>query len=353
MLEPKCPDSLGALADSSEFRHTPDITGFSKERLFDFLETMTTIREAERAIAQLVIDGHAKCPCHLAIGQEGVATGVSSILNHTDYVFGNHRSHGHYLALGSDLKKLMAEVLGKATGASHGMGGSMHLISQETGFIGSVPIVAGTIPIATGAALAAKMNGKKQVAISYFGDGATEEGGFHESMNLASAYQLPILFVCENNLYSSHLDIMVRQPADVISRYAHAHQIRYEMVDGNDVAEVSRKAGELIESVRAGKGPAFLEAVTYRWLGHVGPDENIDVGVRRSKEDLDAWKERDPIRRLYEALIKSDMITEKEYFTLQKKVSKSVKEAVQFAHESPYPDENLMMDIVYARSRNE
>jgi len=339
---------LGDLANPNKYNKKVDISSIDSNTLTNYLSSMLTIRFAEQAIARLVQDGHAKCPCHLAVGQEAIPTGVSASLNCKDYIFGNHRSHGHYLALGSSLDKLIAEVLGKATGCSSGMGGSMHLTSEDTGFIGSVPIVAGTISIAVGAAFAAKMDGKDQIAVSYFGDGATEEGGFHEALNLAVVYNLPILFVCENNLHSSHLDIALRQPCDTLARYAEAHCIHGEVIDGNDVVEVAKRAKHLISGIRAGKGPAFLEAVTYRWLGHVGPDENIDVGVRRSIEVLTAWKQRDPIKRLKDAMLDVGIVSSKDIISLGKEIIDRVDSAVWAAMEAPYPSEDALLNSVYA-----
>jgi len=341
-------ERLGDLSDATKHIGKLNITSIANEKLFSYMETMLLIRLTEQAIAKLVIDGHIKCPCHLAVGQEAIPTGISDSLKKSDYVFGNHRSHGHYLALGSDLDNLLAEVLGKATGCSGGMGGSMHLGSPETGFLGSVPIVAGTIPVATGAALAAKMSAKGQIAVSYFGDGSTEEGGFHESMNIAAVYNLPILFVCENNLYSSHLDINLRQPNDKISRYAKAHCIKSKVLDGNDVVSVACCANQLIGDIRSGAGPAFLEVITYRWLGHVGADENIDVGVRRSQKDLDAWKKRDPIKRLKEAMIDNGLLDLTSLENMNLEIQERVDRAVRKAMAAPYPSKDVLMNLVYS-----
>jgi pyruvate dehydrogenase E1 component alpha subunit len=294
---------LGALGDPGAQLPALDPAGFEPEALRRFLESMLRIRFAEEAIGRLVESGRARAPCHLGIGQEAIAVGVSHGLIASDRVFGGHRSHSHYLALGGSVYRLLAEVLGKADGTSNGMGGSMHLYGREVGFCGSVPLVGATIPLAVGAGLAARLDGGKAVGVAYFGDGATEEGVFHESMNLAAALTLPVLFVCENNLFSSHLHIMLRQPSDRIARYAEAHRMAGVTVNGNDVAAVARAAASLLDHVRAGQGPALLEAVTYRHRGHVGPKEDIDVGVQRSLEDLASWKRRDPIERLVLALV--------------------------------------------------
>ncbi len=276
---------LGALADPDALHSPIDITGQEPALLTAFLKKMILIRAAEEKIGDNVANGTIRCPCHLAIGQEAVPAGVSQACRKGDRSFGAHRSHGHFLALGGSVHALLAEVLGKDTGASRGMGGSMHLLDVEHGLYGTVPIVGATIPIAVGAALAAKMERGGAIAISYFGDGATEEGGFHESMNLASALNVPVLFVSENNLFSSHLHIDLRQPADSVSRYAEAHRIPWARVDGNDVVAVHRAASSFAAEMRAGGGPRFIEAITYRWRGHVGPRDDEDVGVKR-KDDL-------------------------------------------------------------------
>lgn len=339
---------LGALADPAFYTEPTVLGNWSTESLLEALKMMLRIRFAEEAVADLINSGDAKCPCHLGIGQEAVAVGISTHLRNTDRVFGGHRSHTHYLALGASLDKMMAEILGKVTGASRGMGGSMHLFAPEVGFHGSVPIVGATIPIAAGAGLAAKMDGRGDVAIGYFGDGACEEGVMHETLNMAAVMKLPVIFVVENNLYSSHLDIGLRQPANSVGRFAEANKIPARVVDGNDLVTVARAAGELIEAARRGEGPGFLEAVTFRWRGHVGPNEDIDVGVQRAPEILEAWKKRDPIARLWHSL-KSDRSADPAVLlALEAAVRDQVKTAVESARAAPYPKEAALLDFVYA-----
>ena len=217
------PFALGPLADPSRGHESVSLGGAPYERLTRQLELMVLIRRAEEKVAALVTSGLVHCPCHLAIGQEAAAVGVAAAVAPGDYAFGGHRSHGHYLALGGDVDEMFAEILERATGCSGGMGGSMHLIAREHGLMGTVPIVATTIPLAVGAALAAKLAGSQALAVSFFGDGATEEGVFHESLNLAASMKLPVIFGCENNLFSSHLHIDLRQPTDSVARYAAAH----------------------------------------------------------------------------------------------------------------------------------
>jgi pyruvate dehydrogenase E1 component alpha subunit len=340
--------SLGDLADPSKFTGPVDITGLGPQPALRFLEQMILIRRTEELVAQMVASGEARCPCHLAIGQEAVAVGVAAHLNPRDRVFGAHRSHSHFLALGGRPERLFGEILGKDSGSSRGMGGSMHLFEPSIGLLGTVPIVAATVPIAAGAALTAKMDGGNSIATSFFGDGATEEGVFHETLNLAAVKQLPLLFVCENNLFSSHLHISLRQPFDSVVRFATANGIRGMLVDGNDVAAVWAAAGELVTAARDGEGPGMLEAVTYRWLGHVGHRDDIDVGVRR-KDELGPWKKRDPIDRLARAIVSSGAQTEAELRDLDAGVTSAVNAALDRARRSDYPPKSLLLDAVYSR----
>lgn len=339
---------LGGLADPARFREPLDITGQDTARLLRLLRSMWQIRVVEEQVAALVVAGLAKTPCHLGIGQEAVAVGVCAELRNTDRVFGGHRSHSQFLALGGSPFGLLAEILGRVEGVSHGMGGSMHLYGASVGFHGSVPLVGATIPIAVGAALAAQMDGADSIAVAFFGDGACEEGVFHESLNLAVVYNLPVLFVVENNLFASHLDIQFRQPSDRVARYADAHRVRNRTVDGNDVLTVQGAAKELIDAARAGQGPGLLEAVTYRFRGHVGPNEDIDVGVNRRMEDVESWKRRCPIRRLSEALLAGKAVTEAELKRLQTDVHAEVAEAVSKAKAGHYPPKTALLDLVYA-----
>ncbi len=334
---------LGTLSNPTYHSEAIDIAGFNAQQLFSMLQTMALIRAVELQIAELVESKEARCPCHLAIGQEAIPVGVSSHLRKSDRIFGAHRSHGHYIAVGGDVGQLLAEVLGKETGCSKGMGGSMHLLSMENGFYGSVPIVGATIPIATGAAMALKFEGKCDISVSYFGDGASEEGVLHESLNLASIKDLPVLYVCENNLYSSHLDIAQRQPSDRCSRFAAAHKIEHRLVDGNDAAAVSRASAELISMMRQKSRPGFLEAVTYRHCGHVGPDANIDVGLRRKLEDVIAWKRRDPIERLKHAMIEGKVLDQSSFEKMSEEIRSTVSKHTAIARKAPYPDAGALL----------
>lgn len=343
-------DELGKLANP--YLETPNLHSepFSKEDLVLFFKEMLNIRLVEELIAKLVNQGLAKCPCHLSIGQEAVPVGISKYLRKTDRVFGAHRSHGHYLALGGSSYRLLAEVLGKETGCSKGMGGSMHIVDRENGFAGSVPIVAGTVPLAVGAALAAKMDGDKDIAVAYFGDGACEEGIIHESLNAAMSMGLPVLFVVENNLFSSHLDIHLRQPSNKVSRFAEAHKMNHVVIDGNDVCEVGRVAQKMIQDCRENHTPGFIEAVTYRLLGHVGADPNIDVGLKRKSEDISAWKKRDPINRIKLLLIQEYDLQEVFFQELEERKRAALQKELEQALKDPYPPLNFLSKFLYKNS---
>jgi len=337
---------LNDLVNPNLFHDRIDIADYPKEYYLIALKRMKLIRKAEEILGENVENGKIKCPCHLSIGQEAIPVGISKFLSNKDYVFGNHRSHGHYLALTDDVHSLFAETLGKVTGASRGMGGSMHVISSENGFHGSVPIVSATIPVSVGAGLTAKLQNTNLISVCYFGDGTTEEGTFHESLNLASFYNLPVLFVCENNLFSSHMHIKERQPLDSVARFAESHNILSEVIDGNDISEVFRVAEKAINLLRNGKGPFFIEAVTYRWRGHVGHDENIDVGLRR-KEDLTIWKKRDPISRLEASLLKVKIISDKDIKRMDSSIDTITTEAWQKAEDDSYPESSQLLSTVY------
>jgi pyruvate dehydrogenase E1 component alpha subunit len=291
---------------------------------------MQRIRRAEEVIADMVTSGEARCPCHLYIGQEAIAAGICAALRPDDTVWGGHRSHGHYLAKGGSLSALFAEILGKTTGCSGGRGGSMHLLAKEIGILGTVPIVAGTVPLAAGAALAAKMRKTDSIAVAFFGDGSIEEGHIHETLNLAALYKLPLLFICENNLYSSHLHLEDRRVADNLYRAGEFHSVPGERVDGNDVQAVYQVAQTAVDRARSGEGPTLLECRTFRWLGHVGASADIDVGVRRRGE-LAEWLGRDPICRVEAQLSHID------FAPRRARIEDEIQSALDAARQAPLP----------------
>lgn len=307
---------------------------------------MLRIRQFEERVADLVEQHEIRCPTHLCIGQEAVAVGVCAALRRDDYVFGTHRSHGHYLAKGGDMNLMMAELFGKKTGCSGGRGGSMHLLAPEVGIMGTVPMVAATIPLAVGAALASVMQGTERVSVSFFGDGATEEGSFHEALNFASLKRLPVVFVCENNLFSSHLRLSERQPADNIHKSAEAHAMPGARIDGNDAIQVLLTARDAVTRARAGQGPTLIECRTYRWRGHVGPRLDLDIGIR-SPEELEEWIARCPIKALEESLVMEGALSEEEMNGTHQRVAQEVDEALTFAMESPFPEQGELTEHVF------
>ena len=322
------------------------IKDISQTLLREMYLTMVKIRKFEERVGDLVSQGEIKTPCHLYIGQEAIATGVCLALEKNDFVFGTHRSHGHYIAKGGDLNSLMAEIYGKATGCSKGKGGSMHIAAPEIGVLGTPPIVAASISLAAGAALGAVLKKTNQIAVVFFGDGATNEGVFYESLNFASLKKLPVVFVCENNFYSTHMSIR-ECLADVnIVKKAEMFKMPGFQLDGNNVIEVFQTIKKAIDNARQGKGPTLIECQTYRWRGHVGPSNDLDKGLR-SKEELDYWMTRCPIKRLEELLIKEGILSESEKNQIFEKIQKEIEEAVKFAKESPYPNEDELLNEVF------
>ena len=321
------------------------MNGVSAQLLETMFRTMVRIRRFEERVALLVEAGEVKCPCHLCIGQEAIAAGVCAALEETDYVWGGHRSHGHYLAKGGDLTAMMAELFGKVTGCSRGRGGSMHLIAPEVGILGTVPLVAATVPLGVGAGLASKLRSDRRVSVVFFGDGATEEGHFHESVNLAALHRLPVIFVCENNLYASHLHLLERRAADNIYKTGEAHGIPGIQLDGNDVVAVYQAALEAVNRARGGAGPSLLECRTYRWRGHVGPSWDMDVGVKR-REELQEWLPKDPMARAETQL--AELGTSRaQCDRIRQQIDEEVEAAVTFARESPYPNAGELASWVF------
>jgi pyruvate dehydrogenase E1 component alpha subunit len=335
--------------ESIKFNEKLKVTPDSKEALTNSLIMMLKIRYVENKLAQMRKGGFIGGPVHLGAGQEAIAVGVSKYLRKSDRVFSGHRSHAHLLALGSEPRKLFAEVLGKKTGFTQGMGGSMHLWDQPNGFYGSVPIVAGTVPLAVGAALGAKMQNNSDIAVAYFGDGAIEEGVIQESLNLARQLEVPILFVCENNLFSSHMHISQRQPLESVARFARANDIESEILDGNNLLEVQNVARKLITTARSQNLPVFIEAITYRHYGHVDWREDIDVGVNRSSKDLNLWKTRDPIIRLESALFEAGLLTNSELDQIKSQINNQIDNDWELAVKDPEPEATSLLSEVYKR----
>src|SRR5438874_4128576 len=259
------------------------------------------IRRLEESIAPVYPSDKIKSPVHLSIGQEAVSVGVCEALAPQDIVFGTYRGHALYLAKGGDLKRMSAELYGKATGCTKGKGGSMHLIAPDHGMMGASAVVGTTIANAVGYAYALRYSRRNSIVASFFGDGATEEGVFAESLNFAVLKRLPILFVCENNGYAIHTHQSRRQGTPAICKRARAHGLPAERIPGNDILLVCQRAREIVARIRAGQGPWFLEIMTYRWKEHVGPSEDYQLGFR-TEEEAAPWMASDPVRRLGEAI---------------------------------------------------
>ena len=310
---------------------------------------MLKIRIVENKLADMRKSGLIGGPIHLGAGQAALAVGISKHLRKSDRIFSGHRSHAHLLALGAEPRKLFAEVLGKQNGLTKGMGGSMHLWDGPNGFYGSVPIVAGTVPLAVGAAIASKIQGKGDISVAYFGDGAIEEGVVHESLNLARQLQVPILFVCENNLFSSHMHISQRQPLTSVARFAAANDIQSEVIDGNNIVSVEESAKKLIQIARTDNLPVFIEAFTYRHYGHVDWREDIDVGVNRSPKDLELWKSRDPIGRLETAMLSDRLLDKVELEQMKLQISNQIDTDWELAMQDPQAETSSLLSDVYKR----
>ncbi|MDA9227014.1 thiamine pyrophosphate-dependent dehydrogenase E1 component subunit alpha [Actinomycetota bacterium] len=322
------------------------LTGKLETTLF---RQMLRIRRVEEAIADRYPEQEMRTPVHLCVGQEATPVGVSEHLDARDKVMSGHRSHGHYLAKGGDLRAMLAEIYGRETGCSRGKGGSQHLVDLDCGFLGSAPILASTLSIGVGVAWALKQQGTDGVVVVYFGDGATEEGVFHESVSFAALHSLPVLFVCENNLYSVHSSLSVRQPARPISDMALAYGIPGITCDGNNVLSVSEVAAEAVSRARMGLGPSLLVFDTYRWLEHVGPGSDLELGYR-SAEELDRWKSNDPLQilRLRCRAKVTDWETVEQQ--LEVEIAEEIIDAFSFARNSPFPHISEMLTDVFPSS---
>lgn len=320
------------------------IEGLSKQLLISLYEIMFKIRFVEEVIGDLVAQSQVKTPCHLYIGQEAVATGVCLNLEKGDQVFSTHRSHGHYLAKGGDLKKFMAEIFCRIDGCSKGRGGSMHISDPEQGLPGSSAIVGGSIPLAVGAAMGFWMQDKKNVSVVFFGDGVTNEGVLYESLNFAALKKLPVLFVCENNFYSTHMHISKIQAIKSLYKIGELFNIPSYQIDGYNVVEVYSQANQAIKYLRKGNGPVFIEALTYRWRGHVGPNWDLDKPIR-AKDEVYFWVKNCTIQRFEDLLFNKKILDEKSKGSIIKRVRKEVGQAIDFAKKSGHPHKSELKDV--------
>ena len=301
----------------------------------------------EEAIAERYAEQEMRCPVHLSIGQEAAAVGACRALLHTDRVFSTHRCHAHYLAMNGDLKAMLAEIHGKAAGCIGGRGGSMHLTDHDKGFIASVPIVASSIPLAVGTALADRIDMAQNVSVAFIGDGSVEEGVFHESANFASLHKLAVLFVCENNLYSVYTPLKDRQPQRRLTELARAHAIGVDTADGNDVVAVFKATRQAVARAREGQGPAFLLFDTYRWREHCGPNFDNHLGYRTEGE-FQGWRTRCPVETSRKELERQGLLTSVQEEHMAADIRREIDSAFEFAKAAPLPEPSQAGLHVYA-----
>lgn len=307
------------------------------------LESMWTIRAFEEKVSELYAKAQVVGLVHLGIGQEGVAVGACRALRLGDYVFGGHRSHAHALAKGADVKRLMAELAGRSSGYCRGKGGSMHVVAMDVGFVTASGVVGGTIPLALGAAFACRERGKGQVAAVFFGDGAGQVGPFHESLNIASLWKLPVIFICENNGYAEFTPLSAHTLVSRLADHARTYRMPNVTVEGNDVLEVRKAVSEAAERARSGEGPTFVECMTYRLRGHY----EGDPGKYRELSEVAEWKAKDPIAR-FAALLEAAGVSAEKIAAIEPPARERVAEAARLALEAPWPGPEELAQQVYA-----
>ena len=317
------------------------------EKQLEMLRSMQTIRRFEERASDDYQAGAIYGVVHCYIGEEAVAVGVCAALNSDDQIISTHRGHGHCLAKGADLNRMMAELYGRQTGYCKGKGGSMHIADFSIGMLGANGIVAGGIPIVTGAGLAAQLEGKGRVAVSFFGDGASNAGPFHESINIAATWKLPMLYVCENNLYSAGTIAADTLALNDVAARAAGYGIPGVVVDGNDVMAVYEAAEAAVSRARAGQGPTLIECKTYRWRGHTERPGQEDP---RPKEEIEEWRQRDPINRFSTNLMEHGLLTEEAWQKMDADILEAIEDAVKFAEESPFPKPEAAVEDIFAES---
>ena len=320
-------------------------TWASREQLLGLYRQMLEIRRCEEQLARLHQSGLIPGACHTYVGEEAIATAVCAHLRESDTVMSTHRGHGHALAKGVPPRELIAELLGKVTGCSHGRGGSMHLFKPEVGMLGTSGIVGPSILMAAGAGYTYMLKQSDQVAVAFFGDGATNNGSFHEGLNLATVWDLPVLFVCENNQYATEVanSSVTKQPS--VTAKGASYGINAVALDGNDVLAIYQAAGEAVHRARAGGGPTLLECKTYRTRPHA---EGMRDAGYRTPEEVETWRTRDPIPRLRNYLLAEEIATEDELAQIDRAVQELITEAAEFAKQSPWPDATTATDHVFS-----
>lgn len=321
----------------------------SKEKIMEMYKTMLKIRKFETAAMNYFAEGKIPGFVHLYIGEEAVATGVCANLNDDDYITSTHRGHGHIVAKGGDLKYMMAELFGKADGYCKGKGGSMHIADATKGILGANGIVGAGQNISIGAGLSAQYRGTNQVCVCFFGDGATNQGTFNEALNLASVWKLPVVFVCENNLYGISVSQSRHQAIKDVSDRAVSYNMPGITVDGNDVFAVSEAAAEAINRAREGKGPTLIECKTYRQRGHF----EGDPGKYKPAAEQEAWLKKDPIPKMEKFILENNIVDEAGMKAVQAEVDKMIKGALEFANNSPLPSLESVVEDVYSDIKEE
>ncbi len=314
------------------------------DQLIEMYATMCTIRRFEQMADRLYASGKVHGTMHLSAGQEAVAVGAARAMRPNDYLLNHHRGHGHFIAKGADVKRMMAEFLGKDTGYCRGRGGSMHIADVESNNLGANGIVGGGISLAVGVGLALQMQRKPEIVLSIFGDGAVNEGIFHESLNMAALWDLPVLFLCENNQYAMSMPVTRATAKLPIAEKAGAYGMPGYHVDGNDVLQVYEVISQAAEHVRQGDGPVLVEAVTYRYFGHSKSDRNL----YRSEDEIDEWKKNDPIIRFRQNLIEGQILDAQQAEKIDLEAQELIDEAVAFAEASPEPEIDTLTEYVYA-----
>lgn len=315
-----------------------------KEKLLDMYVKMLNARNFDMKVSQLVKRGLVPGMTHFSVGEEAASIGVLAALNDDDLITSNHRGHAQAIGKGINLNEMMAEILGKATGTCKGKGGSMHIADLDAGNLGANGIVGGGQGIAVGAALTQKLHKTNKIVVCFFGDGATNEGSFHEALNLASVWKVPVIFYAINNGYGISTSIKKSMNVDRIYKRAVAYNIPGKFIeDGNDVLAVYESFKEAVDYVRAGNGPVLIESVTYRWFGH----SSSDPGAYRTKEEVESWKQKDPIKKFREYLLNEKVVTEKELEEVEKVSKDKIEEAVEFAKNSPFPELSTAFEDIY------
>ncbi|HLW67466.1 MAG TPA: thiamine pyrophosphate-dependent dehydrogenase E1 component subunit alpha [Gemmataceae bacterium] len=317
------------------------------DQLLRFFHDMLRIRMVEETIAEQYPAQEMRCPVHLSIGQEAAAVGVCSALRTSDAVLSTHRSHAHYLAKGGNLKGMLAEIYGRATGCVGGRGGSMHLLDIDAGFWGAAPIVGATVPVGVGVAFADQMQQRDRVTVVFLGDGTVEEGVVHESLNFASLHKLPVIFACENNQYSVYTHLRDRQPPRPITEWAKGYGLPAASCDGNDVERVFGLTVDAVKRARGNAGPTFLEFATYRWREHCGPAYDNHIGYR-SEEEFAAWRERCPIETMKTRMFQRDWLNSGGLAKMTATIRAEIDEAIRFAKQSEFPQHANLTEFIYA-----